>query len=103
MAGAFAALVSYVEGQIAAGRLRRMDPAGRAGLLGPLLLIAVAQPDFWTEVTGKAPAPAQTVADLVQLWLRGMRPEPGEEAGPAPAAGAAPEARASTEVVAPDA
>ena len=45
-------------------------------LLGPLLLHAVVRPDFWAEVAGDAPPAEQTTAELVQIWLRGMRPDP---------------------------
>jgi AcrR family transcriptional regulator len=82
--GAYAALADYLRGQMAAGRLRRTDPlAAVQALLGPLLLYAVVRPDFWAAVAGGAPAPEpeRTLAAVVQIWLRGLRPDPGTATG----------------------
>ena len=71
----FAALIQYLARQMDAGRLRRTDPlVALQALLGPLLLYAILQPDFWTEVAEPPPA-AQAVAEIVGIWLRGMAPD----------------------------
>jgi AcrR family transcriptional regulator len=77
VAAVYAGLVAYVRGQMAAGRLRQTNPLMAVqALLGPLLLQVVVQPDFWTEVDADAAPPEQMVSEFVQLWLRGMQPEP---------------------------
>ena len=76
VAGAYAALATYLQGQMVTGRLRQVDLlAAVQALLGPLLLHAVVQPDVWTDVIADPPPPEQTAADIVQLWLRGLRPD----------------------------
>jgi AcrR family transcriptional regulator len=74
MAEGFAALVDYLEAQMAAGRLRREDPlAAVQALLGPIFLSVVVRPDFWAEIRGEPSPPVETINRLVHLWLRGMR------------------------------
>ncbi|MGD9894476.1 MAG: TetR/AcrR family transcriptional regulator [Dehalococcoidia bacterium] len=75
----FQSLAEYLEGHMAAGRLRRTEPVAAAqALLGPLFLYAATRPDLWLERAGAAPPPEQTLTEIVQIWLRGMRPDPDD-------------------------
>lgn len=71
----FAGVVQYLTRQMDAGRLRRTDSlAALRALLGPLLLYAVLQPEFWSKVAEPLP-PNEAVAEMVAIWLRGMAPD----------------------------
>lgn len=75
----FQSLADYLEGHMAAGRLRRTEPLAAAqALLGPLFLYATTRPDLWLTTAGDAPPPEQILAEIVQIWLRGMRPDPAD-------------------------
>jgi AcrR family transcriptional regulator len=77
LAETYAALTDYLRAQMAAGRLRQTDPLTAVqALVGPLLLAVAIQPAFWTEVGGTAAPLEQTSADLLQIWLRGLQPDP---------------------------
>jgi AcrR family transcriptional regulator len=70
----FAAIGTYIAGQMDAGRLRRMDPmVATLALLGPLHSFVVTRPDFWFDPDNTTD-PDQVVTELVQIWLRGMQP-----------------------------
>ena len=74
-AGAYAAFVEYLRGQMDAGRLRKVDPRTAVqSLLGPLLVYAMVPPDSWAEAFGELPPPEQTLTELVDIWVRGMQP-----------------------------
>jgi AcrR family transcriptional regulator len=80
VSGLYASLARYLRGQMEAGRLRRTEPlAAVQALVGPLLAYSLLRPDFWGEVVGDLPAPEETVAEIVQIWLRGMRPDQPNE------------------------
>jgi AcrR family transcriptional regulator len=77
LARTYAALTAYLRGQMAAGRLRPTDPLRAVqALLGPLLLAVAVQPEFWVEVGGTDATLEQTLAELVQIWLHGLLPDP---------------------------
>jgi AcrR family transcriptional regulator len=76
LTGTYAALTDYLRAQMAAGQLRQTDPLTAVhALVAPLLLAVAMQPAFWTEVGGTAPPPEQTLAELAQIWLHGLRPD----------------------------
>lgn len=77
IADAYGELAAYLERQMDMGHVRRYDPlAAVQALLGPLLLFAVMQSDFWDAAAGGPRHPDQTVREIVDVWLRGMSPEP---------------------------
>lgn len=77
LSGTYAALTDYVRGQMAAGRLRQMDPlVAVQALVGPLLLAVAVQPEFWEEAAAAAPPLEQAFARHVQIWLHGLLPDP---------------------------
>lgn len=70
----YGAIVRYITLQMDAARLRRMDPTVAAiSLIGPVLAYTLTRPDLWFG-GGNTPDPLDTVAELVQTWLRGMEP-----------------------------
>jgi TetR/AcrR family transcriptional regulator, regulator of autoinduction and epiphytic fitness len=70
-------LAGYIQRQMEAGRLRPMDPLTAVqGLLGPILFYALVQPSAWASAGADASAPEDVAAALVDVWLRGMEPEP---------------------------
>lgn len=67
-------IVDYIVGRMEAGQLRKMDPTvATIALLGPLLTYTVTLPDLWFG-DESAPDAHETIAALVQVWLRGMAP-----------------------------
>jgi AcrR family transcriptional regulator len=84
----------YLTGQMAAGRLRRMDPdLAFQALVGPIVLHLLWRPPSASradrEPTGGLPL-AEAVDELVWTWLRAMAIDGEEQADPRPAASTPP-------------
>jgi AcrR family transcriptional regulator len=73
-----APLAAYVAGQMAEGRLRRMNPLlALLSLVGPLVMHVITR-DVMARALGLDEPPETVVAELVSTWLRAMRPDPEE-------------------------
>ena len=72
----------YLDQQMAAGRLRRMDPVlAVQALIGPIVmhLLARSQAESRPGAGRAAALPLEEVVDeLVGIWLRGMTPGDGD-------------------------
>lgn len=69
------ALAGYLQAQMQAGRLRRMNPIlALQSLVGSVMMHVLSAPVLGQ---GRMPAPEgeKAVIELAQIWLRGMRPE----------------------------
>jgi AcrR family transcriptional regulator len=68
-------LIRYLAGQMGAGRLRQMHPVAAMQLLaGPIVTYELTRP--LAALVGFAPERQQLVDQVVEAWLRSMRPEP---------------------------
>jgi AcrR family transcriptional regulator len=75
-------VAGYLNQQMAAGRLRRMDPdLAMQALIGPIVmhLLVRSQAESRPGASRAAPPPLEHVVDeLANLWLRAMTPDHGE-------------------------
>jgi AcrR family transcriptional regulator len=72
---AFGTFARYLWAQMAAGRLRRMQPMlAVQSLVGGVMFHLLASPVL-TQATVDIPAGEAAVLQFAQVWLRGMRPE----------------------------
>ena len=72
---AFGTFARYLSGQMAAGRLRRMEPMlAVQSLVGGVMFHMLAAPVL-NHATVDVPTGEDVVLQFAQLWLRGMRPE----------------------------
>jgi len=78
-------MIGYIERQMAAGRLLRMDPVLAMQIfLAPVVLHSVSRP--WMEDSGLVPIPLEeAVEEMAQAWLRAMAPPRHRPAVPATA------------------
>jgi AcrR family transcriptional regulator len=72
---AFGTFAQYLDGQMVAGRLRRMHPMlAVQSLVGGLMFHLLAGP-VMSQATIEVPAGEEVARQFAGIWLRGMRPE----------------------------
>jgi AcrR family transcriptional regulator len=80
LAAAIRPLIGYVIAQTEAGRLRPMHPLlAVQSFVGPLMIHLVTRP-LAERLLGRQPPLETAAAELADVWVRAMRPEPGREA-----------------------
>lgn len=74
-------MFEYLEAQMAAGRLRRLDPVLAAqAFAGPILLHLLSR-ELFEDRVGLDMEVEEAARELARAWLLAMRPEPGGAAG----------------------
>ncbi|HET9494254.1 MAG TPA: TetR/AcrR family transcriptional regulator [Chloroflexia bacterium] len=72
----FGFLVTYLERQMELGRLRRMDPGAAARcFVGPMVVFILTR-EVFPQPDSKTLQPSEMVETLVEVYLRGMAPDP---------------------------